>query len=74
MREWQLPVVSLHVAELSHNIARNVPTELVMPFGRITTSASTLSSANLEIVTDGGRVLVYTLDATHERVSRAAWP
>lgn len=64
--------VTLNVAELTHNIARNVPTELVMPFGRISTAASTLSSASLEVVEDQGRVLVYTLDATSEVKERTS--
>ena len=63
--------VTLHAAELTHNISRNVSVELTMPFGRTSESASTLSSARLSIIQDGGRVLLYTLDASDERSQRS---
>ena len=63
--------VTLHTAELTHNISRNVSVELTMPFGRTSESASTLSSARLSIIQDGGRVLLYTLDASDERSQRS---
>ena len=63
--------VTLHTAELTHNIARNVSVELTLPFGRSSESAATLSSAKLSIVEDGGRVLLYALDATDESSERS---
>jgi hypothetical protein len=56
--------VTINAAELTHNIKRNVSSELTMPFGAISGSAETVSSAKLQVVEDNGRVLVYTLDAT----------
>jgi hypothetical protein len=64
--------VTLNVAELTHNIARNVPSELVMPFGRLSSAATTLSSAQLRIMEDDGRVLVYSVDATSEVKERVS--
>ena len=63
--------VTLHTAELTHNITRNVSVELTLPFGRSSESASTLSSAKLSIIEDGGRVLLYALDATDESSERS---
>ena len=63
--------VTLHTAELTHNITRNVSVELTLPFGRSSESASTLSSAKLSVIEDGGRVLLYTLDATDESSERS---
>jgi hypothetical protein len=64
--------IMLHTAELTHNISRNVSVELTMPFGRTSASASTLSSAKLAVIQDGGRVLLYTLDAEDERSQRSS--
>lgn len=63
--------VTLHTAELTHNISRNVWVELTLPFGRSSESASTLSSAKLSIVEDGGRVLLYALDTTDKTSERS---
>jgi len=63
--------VTLGAAELTHNIKRNVSSELAMPFGNISSSAETLSSAKLTIVEDEGRVLVYALDASDEVSERS---
>ena len=63
--------VTLHTAELTHNITRNVSVELTLPFGHSSESASTLSSAKLSIIEDGGRVLLYALDATDESSERS---
>jgi hypothetical protein len=62
--------VTLHTAELTHNISRNVSVELTMPFERMSESASTLSSAKLSIIEDDGRVLLYTLDTVNETSDR----
>lgn len=62
--------VTLHAAELTHNVTRTVSSELMLPFGVITDSARTLSSAKLTIVEDNGRVLVYSLDASDEASQR----
>jgi hypothetical protein len=64
------PGVSINVAELTHNIARNVSSELTMPFGAISQSSSLLSSAKLTVQEDHGRVLVYTLDTSSTESER----
>ena len=56
---------------MTHNITRNVSVELTLPYGRSSESASTLSSAKLSIIEDGGRVLLYALDATDESSERS---
>jgi hypothetical protein len=63
--------VTLHTAELTHNITRNVSVELMLPSGRSSDSASTLSSAKLSIVEDAGRVLLYALEAMDETSERS---
>lgn len=58
------PAATIAAAELTHNIQRNVSSELTMPFGAISNSAEVVSSSKLKVVEDNGRVLVYSLDAT----------
>ncbi len=64
------PAVTLHMAELSHNISRSVSTELSMPFGDVSASSKLLSSAKLVIAEDDGRVLAYSLDTTDKKSER----
>ncbi|MCX6595709.1 MAG: hypothetical protein NTV70_05025 [Acidobacteria bacterium] len=64
------PAITLHMAELSHNISRSVSTELSMPFGDVSSSSKLLSSAKLVIAEDDGRVLAYSLDTTDKKSER----
>ncbi|MCX6592229.1 MAG: hypothetical protein NTZ56_11960 [Acidobacteria bacterium] len=64
------PAVTLHMAELTHNISRSVSTELSMPFGDQSESSKLLSSAKLVIAEDDGRVLAYSLDTTDKKSER----
>ena len=64
------PAVTLHTAELSHNVARSVSSEFSMPFGEVKDSSELLSSAKLVIAEDDGRVLAYSLEATDKKTER----
>ncbi len=55
--------ISLGEAELTHGLKRNTSNELTMPFGSKGSAVETVSNASLQIVEDGGRVLVYSLSA-----------
>ena len=56
--------VSLRTAQLTHDINRQFHSELNMPFLDIKSGAVSDSMAKLTIQQEGGRVLVYQLDAT----------
>lgn len=58
------PGITINAAELTHNISRNISSELTMPFGAISESSTLLSSAKLNVQEDNGRVLVFSLGAT----------
>jgi len=62
--------VTLHTAEFTHNLRRNISSDLTMPFGAITFASMTNSTAKLQVAEDGGRVLVYSLNATDEAAER----
>ena len=64
--------VTLRAAELTHNIRRNVATELTLPFGKTTDSVITVSDARLNVIEDDGRVLVYTLEASDTEAQRSS--
>jgi hypothetical protein len=62
--------VTLHAAELTHNLARDLSPQVSMPFGTVSDALSTFAHASLSIVEDAGRVLVYTLAAEDQESER----
>ena len=58
--------VTIKAATLTHDINRQSHSDLTMPFVNLSTDSVTDSLASVSPVEDGGRVLVYKVDATNE--------
>jgi hypothetical protein len=67
----ETPGIRLNTAELTHNIAHNVSSELTMPFGLVSDSSKLTSFATLTVQEDNGRVLVYDLKSSSTESERS---
>jgi len=61
-----IPGVTINIATLTHDINRQSHADLTMPFVRLTSGDVADSLASVSPFEDGGRVLMYKLDATDD--------